>query len=153
MNRRILLFALVSLLAGCSTASKTSGLGSHAPGTSAATYKKMAGDVATKMTALYPPARSKLLLSHISSDAFGACLVDALRKQGYALSESVPSRPAAPVKNTATGSDLNLSYVVDQPLDTGQIRVTVFINTQSLSRLYQPIESGVAAAGYWMRKE
>ncbi len=154
MTRIIFLTALIAFLTACSIMSKKPALGSYTVGASAAINKMMASDLATKMSALYPPARSKIVLRHTTTDAFGASLADALRKRGYALSESVKPTPTTVSGNaTAGASDLNLSYVVDQPLDTATIRVTVFINAQSLSRLYQHNESGVVAAGYWVRKE
>ena len=154
MNRFIFLTALIALLSACSSTAKIPALGSYTHGASVATNKMMASDLATKMSALYPPARSKIVLRHATTDAFGISLADALRKKGYALSEFVKPTPATvPANATAGASDLNLSYVVDQPFDTGTIRITVFINAQSLSRLYQPNESGVVTAGYWVRKE
>ena len=152
MKRLILLTTLASLLAGCTTASKAPQPESQTRATTAVTNKKMASDIATKMSALYPAARSKLTLRQASADPFGSALADALRTKGYALSEHVgPDATGASTKAVPGVGDLNLSYVVDQPL--GLIRVTVFINAQSLSRLYEANDRGVSPAGYWVRKE
>ena len=74
----------------------------------------------------------------------GVSLVDTQHPKGHALTE-IKSGPPAEV--------LSLAYVVDQPLSAGLYRVTVFINSQSISRLYQEKDGIVVPAGYWVRKE
>ena len=74
----------------------------------------------------------------------GVSLVDTQNAKGHAVPE-IKSVPPADV--------LSLGYVVDQPLGAGLYRVTVFINSQSISRLYQEKDGIVVPAGYWVRKE
>jgi hypothetical protein len=118
----------------------------------------MADDVAGKMVALFPPARTSIKMRQTTLDAFGATLTAALRAKGYALAEFDPDRRAvnveagAPIQPPAT-DNLALAYLVDQPLDAGLYRVTILINEQSLSRLYQAKDGSLVPAGYWVRKE
>jgi hypothetical protein len=118
----------------------------------------MADDVARKMAMLYPPAHTSIKMQQATPDAFGAALAAALRSQGYAFAEFNPraigTGPASGTPVRASNSDnLAVAYLVDQPLDSGMYRVTVLINEQSLSRLYQAKDGSVAPAGYWVRKE
>jgi hypothetical protein len=109
----------------------------------------MAEDVAKRLVSLYPPARTRFNLKQPASDAFGTSLVQALRLRGYALVESKPgTKPVTPSNAGAA-----LSYVVDQPLELGQYRVTVQIDAQSISRIYQTKGGTISPDGYWIRKE
>lgn len=153
MRRSILLLMLNMVLGGCTTG-VPAGYGNTTRDASAADGRRMAKDVAAKLSALFPPAYNKLRLQHATADVFGTTLVESLRRKGYALSEfngKARSGPAA--KAGAPNGDLNLAYIVDQPLEPGLVRVTLFINAQSLSRVYQSNGGDIAAAGYWVRKE
>lgn len=120
--------------------------------------KVMADDVARKMAVVYPPAHTSIAMRQATPDVFGTTLTASLRGQGYALAEfdsgsrSTNQRKNAPAQRPATG-DLKVAYVVDQPLSTDLYRVTVLINDQSLSRLYQSRDGTLVPAGYWVRKE
>lgn len=154
MNRAALATAIILLLSACSATPRSAEVGSMLSAKDSTVQKRIAGDFAEKMAALYPPARAKLKLKHGTPDAFGTALVESLRQKGYALTElAEPRYPGAPSKVKQTAADLELSYVVDQPLGASMVRATVYINTQSLSRLYETKEHGAAAAGYWVRKE
>lgn len=154
MRRSISLLVLIVILGGCTTTKAPAGYGNVTRGANAADDRKMAKDVAAKLSALFPPAYNKLRLKHGTADVFGTTLVDSLRKKGYALSEfNAKARSGAAAKPGAPNGDLNLAYIVDQPLEPGLVRVTLFINAQSLSRLYQSKGGDIAPAGYWVRKE
>jgi hypothetical protein len=147
----VFLLILVGLvgLSGCASTPVPAEFGNFVQSPNAADDKAMAIDAVKKLTAAYPPARTRFNLQHTTPDAFGANLVTGLRASGYALAEVKPGMAALP---TAAG-DQALSYVVDQPLGAGLYRVTIQINKQTLSRVYQP-ESGVLTpAGAWVRKE
>lgn len=152
----ILAFIAISL-AGCAGGPAPAVYGNFVQGTVAADDKMMAGDVAKKLAALYPPARTRINLQQATPDGFGASLVAALRTKGYALAEFKPAPPAdasaGTVRAPGQAGDIALAYVVDQPLDAGLTRVTVLINSQPLSRLYQAKDGTLAPAGYWVRKE
>ena len=118
----------------------------------------MADDVAGKMVALFPPARTSIKMRQTTLDAFGAALTAALRAKGYALAEFDPDRRTVSLESGAPAQpppadNLALAYLVDQPLESGLYRVTVLINDQSLSRLYQAKDGSLVPAGYWVRKE
>lgn len=120
--------------------------------------KAMADDVARKMAMLYPPAHTGIKMQQATPDAFGAALAAALRSQGYALAEFNPrgsgTGPESGVPfQTSNSGNLAVAYLVDQPLEPGMYRVTVLINEQSLSRLYEARHGSVVPAGYWVRKE
>ena len=149
--RALTIAVLIAInLTGCASKPTPAIYGNFIPPTAAADGKMMAEDVAKKLVALYPPASTRINLQQTTTDTFGAALVSALRTKGYALAE-FKSQPAAdgPVK---TG-DIAIAYLLDQPLDPGQYRVTVYINTQSISRIYQSKDGDTAPAGYWIRKE
>ncbi len=142
---------LLAGLSGCATRTVPPAHGSFLPSTGTADYdQRMAKDVVQKLVALYPPARTRFNLQHAAPDAFGSALVDTLRAKGYALAEF---KPGAADTSAPSSADLSMTYVVDQPLDAGLYRVTVQIDKQSLSRLYQGRDGALAPAGYWVRKE
>lgn len=120
--------------------------------------KVIADDVAGKLAVLYPPARTSIRMRQATPDKFGIILTAALRGKGYALGEFDPtsrttsSGSSSPVKPPEPGS-LALAYLLDQPLEAGFYRVTVLMNEQSLSRLYQAKAGSLVPAGYWVRKE
>lgn len=150
--------AIVALIlshqAACSTAPTRLAYGSFVKDAVPAAETKMANDVVKKLVALYPPARTRVNLRHATPDVFGTSLVDALRKKGYALSEFRHGASADPSTKAASASvDLALAYVVDQPLDARQYRVTVLVNSQLLSRVYRAEGGTVSPDGYWVRKE
>lgn len=122
----------------------------------------MADDVVKKLVALYPPAKTTITLQHATTDAFGSALITSIRTKGYALTEFKAEPPASPqaspvaakVVPPARGTtNLSLAYIVDQARDSDLVRLTLLINTQSLSRVYQVKDGTLNAAGYWVRKE
>lgn len=157
--RKLATLVLIAMsLAGCASGPAPAVYGNFVQGAVADDDKMMADDVAKKLAALYPPARTRFNLRQATPDAFGASLVASLRTKGYAMAEFKPAPPAgAPDGAAAAASgqsgDVALAYVVDQPLDAGLYRVTVLVNSQSLSRLYQTKDGKIAPAGYWVRKE
>lgn len=158
MRNLFIVAVIASSLAGCASRPAPAVVGNFADRAVPAHGKAMADDAARKLVALYPPARTRFNLRQSTPDAFGASLVTALRAKGYALSEFLPAPAAVQPASTAPGTssqsgDASLAYVVDQPLEAGQYRVTVLVNNQSLSRLYEARDGAIAPAGYWIRKE
>jgi hypothetical protein len=125
--------------------------------------ERLAQDTVTRMEDLYPPAHTRLALTHPATDAYGLALIKALRRKGYGVMESrVTTRtnystrddgpgPAEPVVHTEKG--IPLRYVVDGPFEDRLYRITVFIGNQSLSRVYRMDQQVIAQAGAWVRKE
>ena len=158
MGKLTALLCIAFGLAGCASGPAPTAYGHFVQVPVAANDKVMADDVANKLGTLYPPARTSIKLRQATPDAFGITLVTALRTKGYALAEFDPAQRTGTPAGTAggmsaTGGDLALAYVVDQPLDAGIYRVTVVLNSQSLSRVYKAKDGGIAPAGYWVRKE
>lgn len=155
---RILAFVacVITALAGCATRSALPLYGNYANGPVAAEEKAMADDVAGKLAATYPPARTRFTLQHNTPDAFGISLVALLRKKGYAMGEFRQPSVGAPLEAPRAKEqpvDLSLAYIVDQPLEEPFYRVTVLVNGQTLSRLYRSKDGSVSPAAYWIRKE
>ena len=125
--------------------------------------ERLAQDTVTRMEALYPPAHTRLAVTHPATDPYGLALIEALRQKGYGVREShvttrrTPSTredrpaPVEPVVNKEEG--IPLRYVVDGPFEPRLYRITVFIGSQSLSRVYRMDEQMIAQAGAWVRKE
>lgn len=125
--------------------------------------ERLAQDTVTRMEALYPPALTRLALTHPATDPYGLALIEALRRKGYGVMESrVNTR-----MNPSTRADMPVAvqpavshtegqlfgYVVDGPFEPRLYRVTVFIGSQSLSRVYRMDQQVLAQAGAWVRKE
>lgn len=158
MRSPISLLGIAIVLAACAGGRTSEPYGNfiHAP--TKLGEKAMANDVAGKIAMLYPPARTSIKMRQATPDAFGATLTTALRGKGYALAEFVPGqRTTDPTSKAAATpaktSDLAVAYLVDQPMETGVYRVTVLLNDESLSRVYQAKDGNLVPAGYWVRKE
>ena len=125
--------------------------------------ERLAQDTVTRMEALYPPAHTRLALTHPAIDAYGLALIEALRRKGYGVMESrvntrmYPSTrddmPVAVQPAVSHTEGLPFGYVVDGPFESRLYRVTVFIGSQSLSRVYRMDQQVLAQAGAWVRKE
>ena len=124
---------------------------------------RLAQETVTRMADLYPPAHTRLTLTHPATDPYGLALIKALRQKGYGVLEARVTtrttfttredRPASiePVVNRDEG--IPLRYVVDGPFEPRLYRLTVFIGNQSLSRVYRLDDQMLAQAGAWVRKE
>ncbi len=125
--------------------------------------ERLAQDTVTRMEDLYPPAHTRLAVTHPATDPYGLALIEALRRKGYGVMEShvtirrTPSTredmpgPIQPAVSHKAG--IPFRYVVDGPFEPGLYRITVFIGNQSLSRVYRMDEQTMAQAGAWVRKE
>ena len=162
LNQRLALMLSVGLLlAGCVN---TMPYGYAINGTvPSPLLERLAQETVTRLEDLYPPAHTRLALTHPATDAYGLALIEALRQKGYGVIESrVTTRttlttradmptPGEPVVNTDEG--IPLRYVVDGPFEPRLYRLTVFIGSQSLSRVYRLDDQVLAQAGAWVRKE
>lgn len=146
--RTFAVLALVAInLTGCAanTNSRPSyDYGDFIPQSAAAELREaLVTDTVKQLVALYPPASTRFDLGHAAIDPYGANLVQSLRQNGYALSESTPSSNA---------QALILRYVVDSP-EENLYRVTLQLGSQSLSRAYQTQNEVISPAGAWVRRE
>lgn len=150
MLKVTLSLVLVLVIGGCTTSTPVpAAFGSFIQTPNTSDEKAMVDDAIKKLTAVFPPARTRFNLQHATPDAFGTDLVTALRAKGYALAEVKPGTQVAP----AAGGEQTLAYIVDQPLEPGLYRVTFIVNNQSLSRVYQSANGTLSPAGAWVRKE
>lgn len=125
--------------------------------------ERLAQETVTRMENLYPPAHTRLTLTHPATDAYGLALIEALRQKGYGVMESrVTTRTTlttredrpTPIEPAVSHDEgLPLRYVVDGPFEPRLYRLTVFIGSQSLSRVYRLDDQVLAQAGAWVRKE
>ena len=162
VNQRLALVLWVGLgLAGCVSPAPYGYLVNEA--VPPPLLERLAQETVTRMEDLYPPAHTRLTLTHPATDAYGLALIEALRQKGYGVRESrVTTRSTLstradmqtsgePVVNQDEGTPL--SYVVDGPFEPNLYRLTVFIGNQSLSRVYCLDDQMLAQAGAWVRKE
>ncbi len=121
---------------------------------------ELVDDVVGILKANYPPAKTRLNLLHsYGDDPFGAALLETLRREGYAIAEYVHSQ--RPDKyQTADGSKpdgFDFAYVVDHLTGDGGMRLSLYIGTDTVSRLYSvggtPDEPTHSPMGEWVRKQ
>ena len=161
MRRLSLVLGIGLLLAGCVGSSPYGYLvnGAVPP----QMPERLAQETVTRMEALYPPAHTRLAVTHLATDPYGVALIEALRQKGYGVREHI-DRHVIPstrdemhtrIKRPAVSHDegIPLRYVVDGPFEPHLYRITVFIGSQSLSRVYRMDEQVLAQAGAWVRKE
>ena len=151
MARLLLMLALALSLAGCAAKGPYGNFAGALP----MDDHRMADDTAQQLTALFPPASTRLKLDQPASDAYGSALVEKLRKAGYAIAvrhEIPPIVGQSALKAWQAVPGTELHYVVDQ-LGAGNYRVSVQVGGQTLSRMYLAENNRLAAAGYWARKE
>ena len=125
--------------------------------------ERLAQETVTRMEALYPPAHTRLTLTHPATDAYGLALIEALRRKGYGVMEphvttgrnlSTREDMSGPTQPAVTHDEgIPFRYVVDGPFEPHLYRITVFIGSQSLSRVYRLDDQMIAQAGAWVRKE
>jgi hypothetical protein len=159
---KLVFAALLAGLAGCAShdPSTNSSYGNFVPDSPAASDQKMAFDAVQRLSALYPPARTRFDLQQITPDAFGTALVASLRARGYALLEykstqdtATPAGQAPTPSARSPGTTLALRYVVDFDPASQLYRITLLIGNQSLTRAYLAQNGSTVAAGAWVRKE
>jgi hypothetical protein len=142
---------LLLVLAGCAA---TGPYGNHA-GAPPAYDQRMAEDTVRQFSALHPPATTHVRLDQPATDPYGAALVEALRKTGYAVTvrpESARASSRSPAKDAQAGEGTDTHYVVDK-LGDGRYLVSLRFGGEMLSRAYRTGGGHLAPAGYWVRRE
>ncbi|HBP6867963.1 TPA: conjugal transfer protein TrbH [Legionella pneumophila] len=135
--KKLTLLLLVALLSSCTTMR----YGNFTqPSQGRDTY--LAQDAVKQLTQTYPPAQNTFCLNQKVSDGFGLTLLHELRKKGYGVIENVQPKQKA-----------NFFYVVDE-VEPGQLlRVSLYIHTQALSRLYATNKNQFTPVSAWSFKE
>lgn len=118
-------------------------------------------DVVGVLKANYPPAKTRLNLLHsYGDDPFGAALLETLRREGYAIAEYVQAQ--RPDKYHTAGAPakpdgFDFAYVVDHLTGDGGMRLSLFVGTDTVSRLYSvggsTEEPTYSPMGEWVRKQ
>ncbi len=106
--------------------------------------------------AAYPPAKTSLVLLQPVEDAFGLSLVESLRSAGYAVAEyAPPEKGGTPLVSTYAG--LGFAYTLDTLREGGELRITLHVGDETLSRLYtiqgHAGDARHIPAGFWVRRE
>lgn len=112
--------------------------------TNASTAKDvyLAKDSVSQLTRVYPPAQNTFCISQKICDGFGIHLIQAMRQKGYGVIENVHPKQKA-----------NFFYVVDE-VEPGRLyRVSLYIGSQTLSRVYADTRGKFAPISPWSHKE
>jgi len=135
-------------------------------------YTFMASDTAHQLVQLYPPASTQFQIAQKDGDPYGKSLVSKLRAHGYAIKESSqlgawidtvftqtsetqpPKKASSSAKNKGPHESAahSLNYLLDK-IDDDLYRVTVTIDNESLSRVYEIRGRHIFAVAAWARKE
>lgn len=119
----------------------------------------IADSAVSRISTLYPPALTKIILKNDAKDSFGQSFIKKLRDRGYSVQEYTDKNPvknnnATPNDNPKPSGSIDLSYIVDSLGFDNYYRVTINIGQQSISRGFIADNSGkISPAGAWVRKE
>jgi len=150
---------ILAILSGCASKSD---YGNFIDKNLIAGQSELAIDTAKQLERLYPPAKNDLILRQETPDTFGKALVVALRKSGFAVQEFNPkgkkvnteSPPAFSVmpRHPKDPNRWRLTYIVDQAGEPDLYYVTLWLNRQSLTRLYRLDDNRFIPAGELVHK-
>ena len=115
-------------------------------------------DALTVLHSAYPPAKTRLNLLQPVEDLFGFRLVESLRGNGYAVTEyTVPAKSGKVSALDDSPSGLGFGYVLDRLKDGGELRVTLHVGGETVSRMYQvrgaEADARYVPIGSWVRRQ
>ncbi|WP_133128612.1 conjugal transfer protein TrbH [Legionella nagasakiensis] len=102
----------------------------------------LAKDAVSQLRRVYPPAQNTFCINQKICDGFGINLIQMMRQKGYGLIENVCRRQKA-----------NFFYVVDEIKPGCHYRVSLYIGSQTLSRVYAKTNNKLAPISPWSHKE
>lgn len=102
----------------------------------------LATDATTQLTRVYPPAQNTFCISQRVTDGFGINLLHDMRKKGYGVNE-----------NQCRKQNANFFYVLDELEHQRIYRVSLFVGTQTLSRVYAKDHEKIYPISIWTHKE
>ena len=146
--RYAILLILAILLSACATPGPWGNYASARPSQNT----RMAEDSFNQLKSLYPPAKTRLTIDQPVDDPFGMVLVDRLRKAGYGVAETRPSKTKKGTDIRASVTGIPFHYVVDHIAGAGY-RVSLRVGTEMLSRVYQASGNDLIPAGYWAKQQ
>lgn len=135
--KKLSLFLLAVLLSSCASM-HYGNLTDLAPSNDA----YLAQDAVSQLAPIYPPAQNTFYLHQRINDGFGIHLIREMRKNGYGIIENVQPRQKA-----------NFFYVVDTLAAKPLYRVSLYIGSQTLSRVYAKTKGKLVPVSPWSRKE
>lgn len=133
-----ILFACISI-ALCSCSSMHYG---NLTNTSVKKDEYLARDALNRISKLKVPARTTLKVYQKSDNVFGHELLALLRQQGYGIQENVRS-----------DNKSNFHYVVDKLDSDDDVRVSLYIDSEQLSRAYHISGKSISPIDAWSHKE
>lgn len=102
----------------------------------------LAKDATSQLIRIYPPAQNTFYISQKVNDGFGINLIHEMRNKGYGVIEHIQPRQKA-----------NFFYVVDEIKPSHHYRVSLYIGSQTLSRIYVKTKEKIAPTSPWSHKE
>ncbi len=150
----ILVFTvLLALAVLCGCGKQPGAFGNFAKAVSA----EGAQDAMSALTANYPPAKTRLALVQETEDLFGSALLETMRANGYAVAEHTgPSRSDKYLPAVEKPDGLPFAYVLDRIGKGDELRVSLHVGAETLSRMYRVQRSGdtfqYIPQGFWSRK-
>jgi hypothetical protein len=136
MKKIMLTFLSMAL---CSCASMQYG---NLTNTSVKNDEYLAQDSIKRISKLKVPARTTFKVYQKPDSVFGHKLVELLRQQGYGVQENLTSDKKS-----------NFHYVVDKLDEQDDVRVSLFMNDESISRAYHIKPGRVIPISAWSHKE
>ncbi|MDR8093094.1 hypothetical protein KPB05_37190 [Burkholderia gladioli] len=161
------IFSAISavMLAGCVSTAQYGDFSNGSPSIG----KSLVADMVEKLSADYPPARTRLNVEQPTQDAFGALFVSQLRTKGFAVAElnqpdiDAVGKPRDELRRAAhpyffrapapAQTTVDMRYIVDQLGVDSLYRVTIWLGDKSVSRAYVAQGTDVSPVGAWVRKE
>lgn len=115
-------------------------------------------DAINALVVNYPPAKTRLGLVQEVGDPFGVSLVETMRSSGYAVAEySGPFRGDKYLPAVPKPDGLPFAYLLDHPGKGDELRLSLHIGDESLSRMYLVQQSGgelrYVPHGLWTRRQ
>lgn len=102
----------------------------------------LAKNTVNQLARIYPPAKNTLCIRQRVTDGFGMSLVTHLRQRGYGV-----------IENSCPRQQANFFYVLDEPQKHHLYRVSIYINRETLSRLYVKDHGKLSPFSPWSYKE
>lgn len=103
----------------------------------------------------YLPAKTRLVLIHDVEDVFGQSLIESMRHDGYAVADFSPPDKYAATPDQPAG--LGFGYVIDRVNRGDELRLTLMVGDEALSRLYVTQRTGdrleYIPVGLWVRRQ
>lgn len=141
----------LSMCAGCSGKKKENGNVAQVDSSA------LVQDAVAVLLTTYPPAKTRLALMQEVDDSFGDSLTETLRAHGYAVAEYVkPTKRDKYLAAVKRPNGMAFAYLLDSGNGRDELRVSLHVGSETLSRLYSVIIEGEEVKyipkGFWTRR-